>query len=70
MKKKERSSKRAVNRYERDVKRAIKDSEKSYGVSKKSRKTEDETLEIIKMRYAKGEITRKKFELMKRDLEK
>lgn len=61
--------KKAINRYGRDVKRAIKDSEKSYGVSKNARKTEDETLEILKKRYAKGEITRKKFELMKKDLE-
>jgi uncharacterized membrane protein len=61
--------KRAVSRYGRDVKRAIKDSEKSYGVSKKGRKTEDRTLEILRMRYAKGEITRKKFERMKKDLE-
>jgi uncharacterized membrane protein len=68
MKNKGRRSKRAVNRYERDVKRAIKDSEKSYGVSKKGRKTGGETLEILKMRYAKGKITRKKFELMKKDL--
>ncbi len=70
MKDKEKGFRKAVNRYERDVKRAIKDSEKSYGVSKKGRKTEDKTLEILKMRYAKGEITRKKFELMKKDLEK
>ena len=60
--------KKAINRYGRDVKRAIKDSEKSYGVSKNARKTEDETLEILKKRYAKGEITRKKFERMKKDL--
>jgi len=65
---KEKGLKRAVNRYGRDVKRAIKDSEKSYGVSKKGRKTGDETLEILKMRYAKGEISRKKFEQMKKDL--
>ena len=66
---KEKGLKKAINRYGRDVKRAIKDSEKSYGVSKNARKTEDETLEILKKRYAKGEITRKKFELMKKDLE-
>lgn len=70
MKNKEKGLRRAVNRYESDVKRAIKYSKKSYGVSKKGRKTEDKTLEILKMRYAKGEITRKKFELMKKDLEK
>lgn len=69
MKDKGKNLKRAVNRYERDVKRAIKNSEKSYGVSKSVRKTGDETLEILKKRYAKGEITRKKFEQMKKDLE-
>lgn len=70
MKNKGRSLRRVANRYEGDVKRAIKDSEKSYGILKKGKKTEDKTLEILKMRYAKGEITRKKFELMKKDLEK
>ena len=66
---KNKASRRTVNRYERDVKRAIKKSNKSYGVSK-GRKAEDKTLEILKTRYAKGEISRKKFELMKKDLDK
>jgi uncharacterized membrane protein len=69
MKDKGKNLKSAVNRYERDVKRAIKNSEKSYGVSRKGRKPDDKALDVLKMRYAKGKITRKKFELMKKDLE-
>jgi uncharacterized membrane protein len=69
MKNKENGSRRATDRYKKDVKKAIKDSEKSYGVLKKGRRPEDKTLDVLEMRYAKGEITRKKFKLMKRDLE-
>jgi uncharacterized membrane protein len=36
---------------------------------KKEAKTEDEPLKVLKMRYAKGEISRKDFEQKKKDLE-
>jgi uncharacterized membrane protein len=36
---------------------------------KKETKTEDESLKVLKMRYAKGEISRKDFEQKKKDLE-
>jgi hypothetical protein len=40
------------------------------GSNKKNDMAEDEALKILKLRYAKGEITKEQFELMKKDLEK
>lgn len=58
----EKNLKWVVNRYNKGVKKAINDSEKSYGTKKKVRKDEDNTLDVLKMLYAKGKITIKQFE--------
>lgn len=39
------------------------------GKSKKISETEDEALNILRSRYAKGEITKEQYEQMKKDLE-
>jgi|APFre7841882654_1041346.scaffolds.fasta_scaffold08638_6 hypothetical protein len=43
--------------------------DKVTGKSKKISETEDEALNILRSRYAKGEITKEQYEQMKKDLE-
>lgn len=39
------------------------------GKSKKISETEDDALKVLKLRYAKGEITKEDYEQMKKDIE-
>ena len=41
---------------------------KSVGIQHKKNESKDEPLEILKIRYAKGEITKEQFEEMKKHL--
>jgi len=40
------------------------------GSNKKTVVTEDEALKVLKLRYAKGEVTKEQYEQMKKDLDK
>ena len=61
----ESNKKEAIKKNQRtEVSKAMEELEKRSWVNKK-----DDPIEILKKRYAKGEITKKEFEDMKKDLE-